>query len=390
MSTTTDTDNALALWPWTDGSLTAGTQYKNIGTMTAWAITKDTINNTNGLTEYFKFLPLDVRTAADKALHPDDPNRVLSSYVTLPKPASPDRREHMTAAQATMYTQDVSAYKEDLRAYEIQHKLHCDVKLRLSKALPPAKLLSLIASLPEALRPFGAAGATIEQLVTAAKKAMHPTEDSRNAARSQLSQAHVTGDNPEGNVNLIRAAITELNQDTSTAVNLADQISGLSTTFGADPVLHTTMQQYYEVTPREDWTFEAIVKKLQVAFDASRITGSLSRATYGYGNAAHGICAQGSASAAPFTQAQLTALMAMLGAAQGAGTAHGAAAPAPAPIPHSNANAHLAGTARPYCHTHGHCGHSSIDCKNKGRNHKNAATAAKKIGGATNGNPFYN
>ena len=340
-------------------SILPGTRTQTVAAINAAGLQLDTENNHFGIVLFIKSMTPGEVMAKWTRDHPDGtpaPPRVLT-FLTLAHPGEkPVRLDGASQLQATVHAQNIAEYNAAKAAYDLQAKVLSKAKGDITNALPKSLQTTLLSSVESSLQAQGLVNAlTMDQLYAAVLLATKGTAASELNRESMFSPSHNSGEDPEAAIASMAQAIVDFNESTLiTAKNVADQVKAVVNVFGRDLVLRTAMTSFIERTPLgEGRTFKAITEIVQAAYAATLVVGKHTTGQLGYANAA---------------------------LAPPQPPARGAGGQQPRPPP---------GTLRPYCYTHGNCGHTSADCRNPTAGHQISATAANKMGGSTNGSPTY-
>ena len=285
-------------------------------------------------------------------------------YNLLVQPTVPIRNGE-TAAALTLHSQAMSEHYRDLAKHEAQRAYLAMLRQKLGESMTVDGKKAFINSMSAIDKLGGIGRAPVPVIMTFIKTTTQPTADTINAIIARLNQKYEPGTDPAPVLNELIDAIAKLDAIPGSRLNSSDEMKYLSSAFRDDPVSREVIVKYFQDVLPTSRTVAGIAPRLQTAYETQAEIGLASRAALGYGATATGTANAVNAPPPP------------LAAPPGGGGAH---AQPPRPPP---------GTPRPFCWTHGHCGHTSPQCRAPLPGHQITATVNNKMGGATKGSLTY-
>ena len=285
-------------------------------------------------------------------------------YNLTPHPTMPIRNGE-TAAALTIHGQAMVEYHRDSAKSEAQRAYLAMLKQKLGESMTVDGKRAFINSMSATDKLGGIGRASVPLIMTFIKATTQPTADTINALTARLNQKYEPATNPAHILNELIDTIAKLDAIPGSKLNSSDEMKHLSAIFRDDLIFREVIAKYFQDVQPTSRTVADIAPRLQTAYETQAEIGHASRAAFGYGATATGTA--NAVNAPPPPPA----------APPGGGGGH---AQTPRPPP---------GTARPYCWTHGHCGHASPQCRAPLPGHQSTATVNNKMGGATKGSLTY-
>lgn len=308
-------------------------------------------------------------------------------YLPTPTPPTIPGAPH-TAITLAVLGQANTKFDQDTIRKEQQTAALITLKSDIFHALPPSRQESFLNMMIAAGNVGGAPEASFSEIMNEVIAATKPDDASTRATKALLRPVYVTETDPRTVNNQIASAINILGQATGTKLNADAEMEVANDTFGRCPIMDDEINLYYKDVQDENMrNFKDLAPRLQAAYERRAKMGKSSRIALGYGASA----THASALQAAVSPAQWTAIMTILNVTP-AGTANAAMAPSPAlppSVPRPRPPHPLAGQPRPYCWTHGYCGHIGAICNTRAAGHQPAATGTNKMGGSVLGKPTY-
>jgi hypothetical protein len=403
----------LIPWPFDQHAFTTSERAKNFAILIQYLMQQDQHNSPNGLGLVPIVMPPSYTKQLFQGMNGVDADLPANLYkvniLTRPEePVAPPPAAAGAAATAAqkhlfeMFLHEHKVWTRKEEEYREQLQVLRRVKTELFSGLTPNAQEELVIETGEFTRGLDGSVFTLSVIVAKVDTSTALDQPAKEAFRNTIATLkHTPGDNPVPKLAILRTAIGALNSSPSSAVNADEQVAAVVRTFGTCPSLRLAMTTYASDTiDTNTGTFEGMASSIVKAFKINTLIPGTTptTATMGFANSAVG---------APSTDCQdeivtaIKGLGALLSTSLGqANAATGANPPPPSnptgggagrgngrrgqPVP-ANAQAHVSGSRKSYCSTHGYGGHSSIGCLGKSATHDDTADWDNNKGGSQDG-----